>query len=390
MKALKKLVTIIAVSAMAASILPYAMAANDDIKIFVDGAELSIAENDTKPFVEEGRTLVPMRAIFEALGATVEWNGETQMVSSESDNGSIEMQVGSDIVVINGDEVKIDVPAKIVDGRTVVPVRVIAEGLNKDVKWDGETRTINITDKTARAEQDKTEPSGENKPSVIGEIHSSIQHEQASPEWVTKLPSAQDENTKQLFVVAGMGMDKTTASITMHERDENGNWKQILSTPGYVGKNGLCLDEDHVEGCGQTPVGIYHFNRAFGIADDPGCSAFDYVKVTNDTYWSGDDREGMSYNEMVDIKDYPTLDMENSEHIIDYEYQYQYCLNISFNEDGSPGRGSAIFLHCIGPLKPYTGGCVAMPENIMKMVMQRVDKDCVVVIDTLDNLGGSF
>ena len=66
MKALKKLVTIIAVSAMAASILPYAMAANDDIKIFVDGAELSIAENDTKPFVEEGRTLVPMRAIFEA------------------------------------------------------------------------------------------------------------------------------------------------------------------------------------------------------------------------------------------------------------------------------------------------------------------------------------
>ncbi|MBR0089919.1 MAG: hypothetical protein IJP94_08780, partial [Clostridia bacterium] len=130
--------------------------------------------------------------------------------------------------------------------------------------------------------------------------------------------------------------------------------------------------------------------RAFGIADDPGCSAFDYVKVTNDTYWSGDDREGMSYNEMVDIKDYPTLDMENSEHIIDYEYQYQYCLNISFNEDGSAGRGSAIFLHCIGPLKPYTGGCVAMPENIMKMVMQRVDKDCVVVIDTLDNLGGSF
>ena len=114
------------------------------------------------------------------------------------------------------------------------------------------------------------------------------------------------------------------------------------------------------------------------------------MKVTNDTYWSGDDREGMSYNEMVDIKDYPTLDMENSEHIIDYEYQYQYCLNISFNEDGSAGRGSAIFLHCIGPLKPYTGGCVAMPENIMKMVMQRVDKDCVVVIDTLDNLGGSF
>ena len=89
---------------------------------------------------------------------------------------------------------------------------------------------------------------------------------------------------------------------------------------------------------------------------------------------------------MVDIKDFPALARDDSEHIVDYEYQYQYCLNISFNEDGTPGRGSAIFLHCFGPLKPYTGGCVALPENIMKQVMQRVQPDCVVVIDTLERL----
>ena len=92
----------------------------------------------------------------------------------------------------------------------------------------------------------------------------------------------------------------------------------------------------------------------------------------------------------VDLKEFPNLDMENSEHIVDYEYQYQYCLNISFNEDGTAGRGSAIFLHCFGPTKPYTGGCVALPENIMEMVMQNVTEDCVVVIDTLDNMGGSL
>ncbi|WP_155991179.1 hypothetical protein [Oribacterium sp. FC2011] len=221
------------------------------------------------------------------------------------------------------------------------------------------------------------------------EIHASIQKEQASPEWVTNLPAAKDENTKQLFVVAGMGMDKTTATVSMHERDKDGNWVQILSTPGFVGLNGLCPDEDHKEGCAQTPIGTYHFNKAFGIADDPGCQ-IPYVKVTDDTWWSGDDREGMHYNEMVDIKDYPDLVKDNSEHITDYEYQYQYCLNISFNEEGTPGRGSAIFLHCFGPLKPYTGGCVALPENIMKLVMQRVTEDCVVVIDTFENMGGSF
>jgi L,D-peptidoglycan transpeptidase YkuD (ErfK/YbiS/YcfS/YnhG family) len=211
----------------------------------------------------------------------------------------------------------------------------------------------------------------------------------ASPEWVTKLPAAQDENVKQLFVVAGLGMDKTTASISMHERSEDGKWEQILSTPGFVGKNGLCLDADHKEGCGQTPVGVYKFNKAFGIAADPGC-AIPYIQVTDDTYWSGDIREGYHYNEMVNLSDYPDLDMENSEHIVDYIYQYQYCLNISFNEDGTAGRGSAIFLHSFGPTKPYTGGCVALPEYMMKMVMTNVDPDCVVVIDTLENMGGEL
>ena len=87
----------------------------------------------------------------------------------------------------------------------------------------------------------------------------------ASPEWVTKLPVAQDENVKQLFVVAGLGMDKTTASISMHERSVDGKWEQILSTPGFVGKNGLCLDADHKEGCGQTPVGVYKFNKGDSV-----------------------------------------------------------------------------------------------------------------------------
>ena len=220
-------------------------------------------------------------------------------------------------------------------------------------------------------------------------LHASAQPEISSPDWVTALPAAQDSGVTQLFVVAGMGMDKTTATISMHQRGEDGQWKQLLSTPGYVGRNGLCLDEDHAEGCGQTPIGVYHFNAAFGIADDPGC-ALPYTKVTKDTYWSGDMRDGMRYNEMVDIQDYPDLDLENSEHIVNYEYEYQYCLNISFNEDGTPGRGSAIFLHCFGTKKPYTGGCVAIPEYIMKQVMQVVRPDCAVVIDTLENMGGSL
>ena len=216
-------------------------------------------------------------------------------------------------------------------------------------------------------------------------LHAEFQHETDSPAWVANLPAAEDAT--QLFVVAGIGMDKTTAYITMHRKDADGNWKQILSTPGFVGRNGLCLDTDHKEGCGQTPIGVYHFNKAFGIAADPGC-AIPYLQVDDNIYWSGDpDRQ---YNRMVDIREVPELLMDDSEHIVDYEYEYQYCLNISFNEDGTPGRGSAIFLHCFGLKKPWTGGCVAVPEYIMKLIMQNVREDCVVVIDTLENLGGSL
>lgn len=217
-------------------------------------------------------------------------------------------------------------------------------------------------------------------------LHASIQRIVASPDWVTRLEAAQDEDTRQIFVVAALGIASTVASVSMHQRDEDGKWMQVLSTPGYVGLNGCCADADHYEGCGQTPMGTYRFNRAFGIAPDPGCK-LRYTQVTEDNYWSGDDREGMHYNEMVNIRDFPGLNLSSSEHIMDYEYQYQYCLNISFNEDGTPGRGSAIFLHCLGPTKPYTGGCVAVPENIMKLIMRQVDPECVVVIDTLDNLG---
>ncbi|MBQ2664110.1 MAG: haloacid dehalogenase-like hydrolase, partial [Clostridia bacterium] len=141
----KKLLSILAASAIAVSMLPASFAANDDIKVIVDGTELVISEEDTKPFVEDGRTLVPMRAIFEALGATVEWDDATKTVTGVSDSGSVEMQVGSDTIKINGNDVPVDVPAQIVDGRTVVPVRVISEGLNCDVDWSQETKTVIIS-----------------------------------------------------------------------------------------------------------------------------------------------------------------------------------------------------------------------------------------------------
>lgn len=222
---------------------------------------------------------------------------------------------------------------------------------------------------------------------VTTELHAPIQVEIDSPKWVAALPTAQDESISQMVVVAAMGDELTTASITMHQRAEDGTWKQIMSTPGYVGRTGVIPDAERKAGTGKTPMGVYRFTQAFGIAPDPGCK-MPYVQVDDDKYWSGD----YTYhpNEMVSLSEHPELDTDHSEHLIDYEYEYQYCLNIGFNEEGVEGRGDAIFLHCIGKLKPYTGGCVSVPEYAMIFILQHVDPDCKIVIDTLENMGGSL
>ena len=208
---------------------------------------------------------------------------------------------------------------------------------------------------------------------------------EVSPDWVETLAGAQEDSVTQLLVVACDGMDKTTAVLTMHERTEDGEWEQILTAPAWVGRNGLCPDAERYEGCGMTPIGTYTFDLAFGTADDPGC-AIPYTKVDKYKYWSGDMREGMCYNKMVDIRELPGLDRRSSEHLLSNRNQYKYCLNISFNAEGTPGRGSAIFLHCAGRRTRSTFGCVAVPEKDMELIMQTVIPECVVVIDTREQL----
>ena len=200
-----------------------------------------------------------------------------------------------------------------------------------------------------------------------------------SPAWAVRLGKA--NKAKQIFVVAGVG--DTTAYVSMHEKDKSGKWKEIFGTPGCIGKKGLGKQR---EGDMKTPVGVYHFTEAFGINKNPGCRGFKYKKVTNKDYWSGDSRKGYKYNKMVNIDSLPGVNTNNCEHIIDYKVSYNYCLNISYNEAGIPGLGSALFLHCLNPQKPYTGGCVAIPEDKMKTVLKNVRKDCVVVIGSLREL----
>ncbi len=181
--------------------------------------------------------------------------------------------------------------------------------------------------------------------------------------------------TNQIIIVAVTRGSE--AKLTFYQQNyDNGEWDVILKSKAFIGKNGLGKTR---EGDLKTPVGTFKFTHAFGIKDDPGCEGFDYVKVDDTYYWVGDVNSDR-YNQFVSTRDYSDFNKNDSEHIIDYVPQYNYALNINYNEDGTPNLGSAIFLHCVGR-RPYTGGCIAVPERIMSRILKAVKADCRIIID---------
>ena len=90
------------------------------------------------------RVLVPMRAIFEAIGAQVSWDGEKQKVTGKKDGLEIELTIGDTIAYAGGEVVELDSPAILQGGRTLVPVRFVAESLKTDVDWNQENLTVII------------------------------------------------------------------------------------------------------------------------------------------------------------------------------------------------------------------------------------------------------
>ena len=100
---------------------------------------------DTDPVTESDRTLVPLRVIFESLGATVHWDDATQTAIAVKGDTEIRISVDNTEMLKNGEVVVLDVPARLIDNRTLVPVRAVSEGLNAQVDWLEDARRVVIT-----------------------------------------------------------------------------------------------------------------------------------------------------------------------------------------------------------------------------------------------------
>ncbi len=136
----------------------FSVTAKENITVTLNGQILSF---DVPPQIINDRTMVPLRAIFEALGASVDWDEGTKTVTSSKDGTTITLTIDSNTMYVNGNAVALDSPACIIDGRTLVPVRAISEAYNTNVDWNGDTRTVTITSESSSSD---TPAAGSNTP----------------------------------------------------------------------------------------------------------------------------------------------------------------------------------------------------------------------------------
>lgn len=132
------------------AVSPSANTVNKVPSIVLDGQTINF---EVAPAVENNRVLVPLRAIFEAMGATVTWNQVTQTATATMDNIKVILPLNSTAPTVNGKVWPLDVPAKVVNQRTLAPLRFVGEALGGTATWDGEKYEITLT--SPQSEQSK-------------------------------------------------------------------------------------------------------------------------------------------------------------------------------------------------------------------------------------------
>lgn len=173
-------------------------------------------------------------------------------------------------------------------------------------------------------------------------------------------------------------------TVTYYQKEESRSgpgetsvtWNQIFTVPGLCGRGGIT--EEKREGDGKTAAGIFGISMAFGIQADPG-SMLPYHQLQDSDYWV-DDPDSIYYNQLVNIQETGQA-WTSAEHMAAVSPEYNYGLALDYNKDCVPGAGSAIFIHCEKPEKDAgSQGCIRIPEEQMKLLIQSVDETCQVLI----------
>ena len=118
----------------------------------VNGVDTAIDESGITPIVQNGSTLLPVRSVVEAMGGTVDWNNKTKIATLTCGEDVITLTIGSNTATLNGDAQKIPVAPTIINNKTMLPIRFVAESFGAQVGWDNATKTVTISSPGVPAE----------------------------------------------------------------------------------------------------------------------------------------------------------------------------------------------------------------------------------------------
>jgi L,D-peptidoglycan transpeptidase YkuD (ErfK/YbiS/YcfS/YnhG family) len=186
----------------------------------------------------------------------------------------------------------------------------------------------------------------------------------------------------QVLITLAGSRTSDTGELSVYTKGDDGAWKTVYAgIRAKYGMNGLYKEK---EGDSKTPVGVFKMNTPFGIADSAEGFPDNYIKVDSDMYWNGDSASDR-YNKLVNAKEYTAFDRSASEHLINYSGYYDYCIDTGYNFEGTPYRGSAIFLHCVIN-DEHTHGCIAIPKEYMTEIMKLYSEGntYIAIYDTAD------
>lgn len=133
---MKKLLSLIA----AAMVMTTAVSGAEGVNVTVNGTAV-----DTQGVIVDGRTMVPVRGVFEQIGYTVEWDANTKTATLTKGSNTVEMTQGNTYFTYNSTQITPDVPQQIINGSFMLPLRAVGEAINADVEWDADTKTASLT-----------------------------------------------------------------------------------------------------------------------------------------------------------------------------------------------------------------------------------------------------
>lgn len=172
------------------------------------------------------------------------------------------------------------------------------------------------------------------------------------------------QRTNQIILVCGNNFSLWNKS--------NGKWNEDFSTGARLGYGGLTSNKR--EGDGATPIGVYPILYGFGFGSNPGTN-LEYKRITNNSYFV-DNSSSKYYNQWFEGSG------QKGEHMIDHA-QYKYGMVIGYNTSHTPGKGSAIFIHCNG--RGNTAGCVSISEGNMLRLLKSTHEGAYIIIISSEN-----